>query len=99
LAAGGLFRFPANTGIGPVNGGKKGKREKGKGKRESGIGCRREYHQLMRVILNMILYLVVVPIMLTAALYAFMWTALCLFRFIPMIGRKHRHSDWSRLNK
>lgn len=56
----------------------------------------------MRFILNMILlgaYLVVVPIMLTAALYAFMWTVLCLFRFIPMVGRKHRHSDWDRLNK
>ena len=97
LAAGRLFCFPANTRIGPVNGGKK--REKGQGKRESRIGCSREYHQLMRVILNMILYLVVVPIMLTAALYAFMWTVLCLFLFIPMIGRKHRHSDWNRLNK
>ena len=43
--------------------------------------------------------LVVVPIMLTAALYAFMWTVLCLVRFIPMIGRKHRHSDWERLNR
>jgi hypothetical protein len=56
----------------------------------------------MRVILNMILlgaYIVVVPIMLTAALYAFMWTVLCLVRFIPMIGRRHRHSDWDRLNK
>jgi hypothetical protein len=59
-------------------------------------------HQLMRVILNMVLqgaYIVVVPIMLTAALYAFMWTVLCFFRFIPIIGRKHRHSDWDRLNK
>ena len=53
-------------------------------------------------ILNLILlgaYIVVVPIMLTAALYAFMWTVLWLFRFLPMIGRKHRHSDWDRLNK
>jgi hypothetical protein len=24
---------------------------------------------------------------------------LWLFRFIPLIGRKHRHSDWDRLNK
>lgn len=56
----------------------------------------------MRVILNMILlgaYIVALPIMLTAALYAFMWTVLSLFRFVPMIGRKHRHSDWDRLNK
>lgn len=52
--------------------------------------------------LDMILlgaYVVVVPIMLTAALYGFMWAVLYAVRFIPMIGRKHRHSDWDRLNK
>ena len=56
----------------------------------------------MRVILNMVLlgaYIVVVPIMLTAVLYGFKWAVLCVFRFVPMIGRKHRHSDWDRLNK
>jgi hypothetical protein len=53
-------------------------------------------------ILNIILlgaYALVVPIMLTAALYGFMWIVLYLMRFVPMIGRKHRHSDWDRLNK
>ena len=53
-------------------------------------------------ILNIILlgaYVLVVPIVLTAALYGFMWIVLFLMRFAPMIGRKHRHSDWDRLNK
>jgi hypothetical protein len=45
------------------------------------------------------LFLVVVPVMLAAASYVLMWSVLCLVRFIPMIGRKHRHSDWDRLNK
>ncbi len=44
-------------------------------------------------------YLIAVPITLAAAAYAFMWGILCLVRFIPIIGRKHRHSDWDRLNK
>ena len=53
-------------------------------------------------LLNIILlgaYVIVVPIALTAALYGFMWTVLYLMRFVPMIGRRHRHSDWDRLNK
>ena len=44
-------------------------------------------------------YLIAGPILLAAAAHAFMWTGLYLVRFIPMIGRKHRHSDWDRLNK
>jgi hypothetical protein len=28
-----------------------------------------------------------------------MWGVLCLVRFIPLIGRKHRHPDWDHLNK
>jgi hypothetical protein len=43
--------------------------------------------------------LVAVPIILAAAAYAFMWVGLCLVRFIPLIGRKHRHPDWDRLNR
>jgi hypothetical protein len=44
-------------------------------------------------------FLVVAPIVMAATAYAFMWAILCLVRFIPLIGRKHRHSDWDRLNK
>jgi hypothetical protein len=44
-------------------------------------------------------YALAVPIIMTATLYGFMWMVLCLMRFIPMIGRKHRHADWDRLNK
>jgi hypothetical protein len=44
-------------------------------------------------------YVVAMPIMLAAALYAFMWVSLCLVRFLPLIGRKHRHADWDQLNK
>jgi hypothetical protein len=34
-----------------------------------------------------------------AALYALMWGVLLLVRKMPMIGRRHRHKDWTRLNK
>jgi hypothetical protein len=44
-------------------------------------------------------YVIVMPAILAAVVYAFMWGVLCLVRFIPIIGRKHRHSDWDRLNK
>ena len=44
-------------------------------------------------------YLIVVPIMWAAAVYGLGWLTLFLVRFIPLIGRKHRHSDWDRLNK
>ena len=44
-------------------------------------------------------FVIALPIGLAAAAYAFMWSVLCVVRFIPMIGRKHRHSGWDRLNK
>jgi hypothetical protein len=44
-------------------------------------------------------FLVVVPVFLAAASYAFGWIILCFVRLIPLIGRKHRHSDWDRLNR
>jgi hypothetical protein len=53
-------------------------------------------------ILNIVLlgvYVLVVPIVLTAVLYGFMRMVVYLTRFIPMIGRKHRHADWDRLNR
>jgi hypothetical protein len=46
----------------------------------------------------LIAFLVAIPIVLATAAYAFMWVGLCLVRFIPLIGRKHRHPDWDRLN-
>lgn len=44
-------------------------------------------------------YLILGPIVLASAAYGFMWAVLCLVRVVPMVGRKHRHSDWDRLNK
>ena len=49
--------------------------------------------------LLLLLYSIAMPIVLAGAVYACMWGVLCLVRLIPMIGRKHRHSDWDRLNK
>jgi hypothetical protein len=52
------------------------------------------------VIDNLLLgaYLLVVPVVLAATSYALMWGVLCLVRFVPLIGRKHRHPDWDRFN-
>lgn len=44
-------------------------------------------------------FLLLLPLALAVAAYTFMWAGLWLVRFIPLIGRKHRHSDWDRLNK
>ncbi len=44
-------------------------------------------------------WLLILPLIVVAALYALSWAVLCLVRFIPLVGRKHRHSDWERLNK
>ena len=44
-------------------------------------------------------WLLIVPLIVLAALYAVSWAVLCVVRFIPLVGRKHRHSDWDRLNK
>jgi hypothetical protein len=60
---------------------------------------RRGYYQLVVDLLLLGVYSIAMPIILAGAAYGFMWTVLCLFRFVPMIGRKHRHSDWDQLNK
>jgi len=44
-------------------------------------------------------YLILTPIVLASAAYVFMWAVLCFVRVVPMIGRKHRHPEWDRLNK
>ena len=55
----------------------------------------------MRLLEIMLLaaWLLIMPLILVAGFYALSWAVLCLVRFIPLIGRKHRHSDWERLNK
>ena len=32
-------------------------------------------------------------------LYAFCWTILLLLRFVPVIGRRHRHTRWDELTR
>jgi hypothetical protein len=54
--------------------------------------------RLLEIIL-LAAWLLIMPLMLLAGFYALSWAVLCLVRFIPLIGRKHRHSDWSRFNK
>lgn len=34
-----------------------------------------------------------------AMMYAFCWAILCLVRLFPMIGKRHRHSEWEELTK
>jgi hypothetical protein len=34
-----------------------------------------------------------------AVMYAFCWTVLLLVRFVPVIGRRHRHPRWDELTK
>jgi len=33
------------------------------------------------------------------AVYALWWIAMFVMSFFPTIGRRHRHSDWARLQK
>ena len=32
-------------------------------------------------------------------LYAFCWAVLFLVRFVPVIGKRHRHAHWDELTK
>jgi hypothetical protein len=34
-----------------------------------------------------------------ATMYGFCWALLCLVRFFPIIGRRHRHRHWEDLTK
>jgi hypothetical protein len=34
----------------------------------------------------------------TAALYACWWVVMLVVRYLPIIGRRHKHADWDRLN-
>jgi hypothetical protein len=34
-----------------------------------------------------------------AILYASLWVVLFVFRFVPVLGRRHRHDRWDALNK
>jgi hypothetical protein len=33
------------------------------------------------------------------AIYALWWITLMAIRRVPMIGKRHRHTDWDRLNR
>lgn len=33
------------------------------------------------------------------AIYALWWLTLVAIRRVPMIGKRHRHTDWERLNR
>ena len=33
------------------------------------------------------------------AIYALWWVSLVAIRKVPMIGKRHRHADWDRLNR
>ena len=34
-----------------------------------------------------------------SAIYAMWWVTLLTIRRVPMIGKRHRHPDWDRLNR
>ena len=63
------------------------------------LARRSDYHQLVLDMLLLGALVIAMPIILALAVYGFMWGVLCLVRFIPIIGRKHRHSDWDQLNR
>ena len=33
-----------------------------------------------------------------AALYVIWWLVMLVVRFVPIVGNKHKHRDWERLN-
>ncbi len=47
----------------------------------------------------LIAWLLILPLLVAAGSYALMWSVLLLFRYVPIIGRKHRHQNWERLNR
>ena len=56
----------------------------------------------MRAVLQVVGGLVMIAGLLALnalALYAMWWLAMIAVSFFPIIGKKHRHSDWDRLNR
>jgi len=50
-------------------------------------------------ILALLAWLLILPLLLAAASYALSWGVLCVVRYVPIIGRRHRHAAWERLNR
>ena len=44
-------------------------------------------------------FIVVLLALNALALYLIWWFAMIVVSFVPMIGKKHRHSEWERLNR
>lgn len=47
----------------------------------------------------LIAWLLILPLVLAGGAYALMWSVLAAVRYIPIIGRKHRHQRWEGLNR
>jgi|RhiMetdeSRZDD1v2_1073273.scaffolds.fasta_scaffold318273_3 hypothetical protein len=53
----------------------------------------------LSIIVQMIAIIVGLLAVVGAVFYGLAWTALTLVRFVPMIGKRHRHARWDDLNR
>ena len=40
----------------------------------------------------------VLLVIAAAALYACWWLVMLAVRYLPIVGRRHKHADWDRMN-
>lgn len=55
--------------------------------------------KILQVLFGGILYIGGILAVTGMAIYVLWWFSLMAIRRIPMIGKRHRHTDWDRLNR
>jgi hypothetical protein len=54
---------------------------------------------VLQVLIGGILYIGGILAVAGITIYALWWVSLMAIRRVPMIGRRHRHANWDRLNR
>jgi hypothetical protein len=55
--------------------------------------------KILQVLAGAVLYIGGILAVAGIAIYALWWISLMAIRRVPMIGKRHRHADWERLNR
>ncbi len=53
----------------------------------------------LSIIVQMVAIIVGLLAVVGAVFYGLAWITLTLVRFVPMIGKRHRHARWDELNR
>jgi hypothetical protein len=51
------------------------------------------------IVISGVVFIALLLGMIVFGVYAVGWIVLVATRFLPMIGKRHRHDEWDRLNR